>query len=196
MKNSGKQVLCVKNEKANKILLIAQIVVTLLGLSLTVAEMCSGVRSKASDITNIVSLEMYALILFYVLFSYRAPHGNLFRYCLLIYALVLGLLHAPAYVAAFSRGTAVVAAVLIAFMCGRLHKLKQCTILSVVILAILLASAVYSLTQLSAMADVGITVKNKLVLFNQPFIWFSFAAAYLVRFSSHKQAGENEPVEE
>lgn len=188
--------LCVKNEKATKILLIAQLVVTLLGLSLTVAEMCSGVRSKASDITNIVSLEMYALILFYVLFSYRAPHGNLFRYCLLIYALVLGLLHAPAYVAAFSRGAAVVAAVLIAFMCGRLHKLKQCTILSVVILAILLASAVYSLTQLSAMADVGITVKNKLVLFNQPFLWFSFAAAYLVRFSSHKQAGENEPVEE
>ena len=188
--------LCVKNEKAGKILLIAQLIVTLLGLSLTVAEMCTGVRSQANDITNIVSLEMYALILFYVLFSYRAPHGNLFRYCLLIYALVLGLLHAPSYVAEFSRGAAVVAAVLIAFMCGRLHKLKQCTILSVVILVILLAGSVYTLTQLPALADVGLTVKNKLVLFNQPFLWFSFAAAYLVRFSSHKQAGENEPVEE
>ncbi len=184
-----------KNEKASKILLVVQLIVTLLGLSLTVAEMCTGTRSQAADITNIVSLEMYALILFYVLFSYRAPHGNLFRYCLLIYALVLGLLHAPAYVAEFSRGAAVVAAVLIAFMCGRLNKFKQCTILSVVVLVILLASSVYTLTQLPALADVGLTVKNKLVLFNQPILWFSFAAAYLIRFASHKQAGENEPAD-
>ena len=68
-------------------------VLTLLGLGLTLYSAFSGKAVTSSHWSSDIALAvMYAALLYYALRGFRIPHGNLLRYCFLLFALTDGAL--------------------------------------------------------------------------------------------------------
>ena len=142
----------------------------------------------AQIIANIATVIM---ILYYMLFGYKKPHGNSLRNIFVISAiLIIARLILPhthiendvlRYVAKSGFG---LAAILIAFVGGRLNKIKQNKILMIIIgVSLLIPSVIVAASFPEFIFMRGISSMA------QPIGWLALCIAYVARFEEHKAAG-------
>ena len=142
----------------------------------------------AQIIANLVTVVM---IVFYMFFGYKKPHGNSLRNifvissCLIIARLILPHTHIEnavlRYVAKSGFG---LAAVLIAFVGGRLNKIKQNKVLMILIGILLLISSL-----IVAASFPEFILMRGISSMAQPIGWLALCIAYLARFEQHQAAG-------
>lgn len=165
------------------------------GAGLTVYDLFTG--NIEYIYMNIGSLVMYGIVLFYLLIGYKVPHGNMFRYSMLVYAILFGILHSLPMVEDFVKAGAFICTALIAHMAGRLHKKEESIQIIIIVEAILLVNSVF-MVMLGGVAttQTGYMVKmpNAILIFNQPMVWACFSLSYLIRFRQHQEAGKNASV--
>ena len=189
--------------ESNKNLKKGTMVGLIVSIVLTAAVLISSVMGLIKDdqtgqaikiaqlIANLITV---ALISFYAFAGYKKPHGNSLRNVFLIFAaLIIARLILPhshiendilRYVAKSGFG---LSAILIAFVGGRLHKIKQNRVLMIIIGALLLISSVIVVTSFP-----GFILMRCISNLAQPIIWTALCLAYLVRFEQHKAAGLEE----
>ena len=131
------------------------------------------------------------MILYYMLFGYKKPHGNSLRNIFVISAiLIIARLILPhthiendvlRYVAKSGFG---LAAILIAFVGGRLNKIKQNKILMIIIGVSLLIPSV-----IVAASFPEFIFMRAVSSMAQPIGWLALSLAYVARYEEHKAAG-------
>ena len=170
-------------------LLVLTLLLTTLGLVLTLVQLLNG---TAIVFRAIVSFIVFALIYFYTLYGYRLPHGNLMRYTMLLFAVLLGLMFNSAFMSEFVRGAIIVCVALIAFMSGRLHKQQDCKTIILIVFLILLGDGLLSLilTTPEYLDIVGRDFWSIGVAFVPVITWAALSMSYWVRFRDHREAGE------
>lgn len=135
---------------------------------------------------NLFDIALYILLFYYVIAGFKRPHGNLLRY--LIWAFIV-LLYLKLN-GAFAMGEKAVCTILVAaitltaYVSGRLNKFRQNRVLCIIILALVIATGLLLGIQLGFMdAFVGIS------LFTPSIIWIDITFSYLMRYHMHKEAG-------
>ena len=169
-----------------------QIIMLCIAIALTVFGVYQTIRHIGADVhiskTIFICLS-YILILYYGLYGYKVPHGNLLKYLMLFLALLLvneiALEVGGKYPNLLSDRTLIPAAitglciVMISYMAGRLDRFNKNIYLFAIVLVLLVVRAVmmshYRTIMFSNFSDV--------------IIWFDINCAYVLRYKQHKQAG-------
>jgi len=128
----------------------------------------------------------HAFVIYYVLFGYKKPHGNLLRYLMLAYAVTLGI-NLAAFPTSFTQLDlilSIASLMFIPYIAGRLNKIKQNKVLIPVVFALLIVSEMVYLVDFESPSFL-IYVRT----FGQAMEWFAISAAYFVRYKEHKEAG-------
>lgn len=178
-------------KKPYLVAVILQALLCLAGLTLTIIDTA---MNPLSFFANTVSIVMYVIIIFYALIGYKIPHDNLFRYALLFYSVLYGAIYLLSTELSTPMALKVgnlLCVVMIAFMSGRLQKIKDCTIIAVLVETLFLLSSALGFA-LEYASSSSVSVLSKIALFNQPVLWACFATAYLIRYQRHKDAGTQE----
>ncbi len=127
------------------------------------------------------------LLLYYVIFGYKKPHGNLLKYLLLLFAIccLSGIVTEAAEhnvidtVYNIVRGIVVI---MTSYIAGRLDHYKQNIVLMSIIGVFMLGSSfVYTFNCTE--------VFSFLSCFTFFVLWVDMMAAYVIRFKEHKEAG-------
>jgi len=123
-------------------------------------------------------------ILYYLLYGYKKPHGNLLRFIMLAFA--LSMIFDDTLFSVFTAYVPVrtVTVMLIAYMAGRLNKFEKNRILMPVILVLTVVTAIIITKEFPS----DETVVN-LAVFACPVQWCIVCAAYIARYKQHKEAG-------
>ncbi len=137
---------------------------------------------------SIVTLLVYAVMIYYLIEDYKRPHGNLFRYCVSGYSwlfLIFCLLMAQDFsVAPLSVILFAASAILASYVAGRLNKLKSVTTVMSIVSALMLIDIIYTV------ADQQYTgLANDFGALFIDIQWFAIMATYLFRFKAHSEAG-------
>ena len=175
-------------------------VLLFVGIALTI------IYANRAPLVKTVTLVIgYLLVLYYAFWGYKTPHGNLLRYLILIYALLLAMGSESRLFAgarperpvdlteaerATRRGTRTLSAykglltsialTLMGYVAGRLNKYKQNKIIIPIVLVILFArSFVSGVTRIQVvMTDLSYFI-----------LWVGIACAYFARYDAHKEVG-------
>ena len=171
------------------------------------------IHEKSLLITNIVTLVMALAVLYYGLIGYKGPHGNLLRYLMLMYAVMLGVsVFLNMGISKTVLALSLAAMILVAYAAGRLNKRIGVTIIAILVTALLVAAMIFEqcspraigAPQLPGEPGVQQTIPTDEPPANSPgfgglainaarvLLWLSIGDAYLYRFRAHKEAGENE----
>ena len=131
----------------------------------------------------------YILILYYGLYGYKVPHGNLLKYIMLFFALLLvnettleasgkypGLVNEAILLPLAITGICIV---IISYISGRLHKFNKNIYLFAIVLVLLVVRAVLMSSYRTIMFS----------NFSDVIIWLDINCAYALRYKQHKQAG-------
>lgn len=153
---------------------LLQLFLCVFGLVVTILE------GTINFYANTLSVVLYVIVLFFVLYGRRLAHGPLFRFTLFAYALLLGFLHVSPYITDFAMGLVIGCVALIAYMAGRLDHRTECTVILLVVFVLLLVNAILACIYLPTSAGAG--VRSYFVLFNQPIVWACFSLTYLTRY--------------
>ena len=96
-----------------------------------------------SIISEVILIFIYLITGVYLLYGYRIPHGNLFKFVLLVMAfdLAISVTIDPSPVM-LVNAFFILAAVIISYVSGRLHKIEKNRMLIIVILVLLLLGAI------------------------------------------------------
>ena len=174
-----------QNKKWNVASNVITMILCFAGLLVTVVDLITTKGSAGTFWMDTVAILVYLSIIFYDVVGYAVPHGNAFRYTMLVYAVLTGVgFTMDGLMPDWTRPLVILAAVLAAYMSGRLHKKKPCIAVIVLVGAMLIAAAVGSI------ADAGAFGLTQVIALNQPVIWACFAIAYLSRYEEHKEAGK------
>jgi len=142
-------------------------------------------------LTHVVPFIVYAALAVYVVVYYRKPHGNLLRYTMLFYALMLTIWSLSQDANDTSCAYILpVAAVLVGYLSGRLNKIKKNVWWMGVVAVLLLCYGILGF----AVSDISFLGKLSYA-FSALLEWLALCFAYLSRFDKHKQAGEAVEVE-
>lgn len=201
--------------------------IQLIGLLITLLLIVGGlvitiVKRTPSPVRTVLICIGYLLVLYYALLGYKKPHGNMLRYTMLFFAILIifllvvdpalksssaqplppdsaegiadiapdGAIPAPPaddaetgepvpYAKSISFGLACLAAVLIAYVAGRLNKIKTNRVLILIAGAMLLARCFVSDFHAGKMPANA----------NEFNMWLAMAMSYLCRYQQHKEAG-------
>ena len=160
--------------------------------------------NRAPLVKTITLIIGYLLVLYYVFWGYKTPHGNLLRNLILTYAVLLAIgserrlfstarperpvdvnatdatRRATRGISAYKGLITSIAFVFMGFIAGRLNKYKQNKILIPVVLVLLFVrSFVTSNIRIQAvMTDLSYFI-----------LWVGIACAYFSRYDAHKEAG-------
>jgi len=128
----------------------------------------------------------HVAVMYYVLFGYRKPHGNLLRYVMLLFALTLAidLVGIHNEYSTFYVALSVAYVFLISYIAGRLNKIEQNRVLMSLVLILFIIDSVSS-----CIFDKPQTFIEGYRLFGTTIEWFTLSAAYFVRYREHKEAG-------
>jgi len=160
--------------------------------------------NRAPLIKTICLLIGYCLALYYALWGYKTPHGNMLRNLILSYAVLLAVgsesrLFAGARperpvnvnagegarsgvrrLTAYKSLITSVALVLMGFVAGRLNKYKQNKVIIPIVLVLLIVRSF-----------VGRVSRIQIVMTDLSYfvLWVGIACAYFARYDAHKEAG-------
>jgi len=150
--------------------------------------MPQGVEDSISfTIVYIVPVVVFILLLVYVLVEYKKPHGNLLRETMLFYAFSLAIWSVAQGDNAGCVYVLPCTAVIVAYLSGRLNKIKKNTVWIAIAGAFLLG---YGILQ-TAMLDTGsYGILQFSYCFGVLLQWITLALAYLSRYEEHVQAGQ------
>ena len=187
------------SKKMNIFVLITAVLL-LAGIIITIV-----FANRVPLIKTITLIIGYILALYYALWGYKTPHGNMLRYMILAYAFLLALgsesrlfanarperpvdvANADGQIRRGTRGLASykdlitsISLVLMGYTAGRLNKYKQNKIIIPIILVLLfIRSFVMGLTRIQVMmTDLSFFI-----------LWLGIACAYFARYDAHKEAG-------
>ncbi len=131
----------------------------------------------------------YVLILVYVLWNYKVPHGNMMKYLFLIfgYSLIVRSIWSVTYYD-FSILTALaygLAAMFVCFTAGRLDRYEENKNLAVVIFCIIILAYVFGVISVEdAPRSIAYYTVGALIQ------WLAIATSYFSRYHEHKEAGK------
>ena len=172
-----------ENKQNNAAAIIPAVLLALAGLALTVYAVIAGGNTYGGR--DIPALIGYIAVIFYALVGYKTPHGNLLRYCFMLFSLLYGVSGAlapeqPVVIEVLE--VCVVAGS--AYIAGRLNKYKGVIIVMLIAVGLLLGEL---FAALSTAAEGGF-----LALFlpvNFLILWLSLCLTYRARFREHRGAG-------
>jgi len=128
----------------------------------------------------------HLFVIYYVLYGYRKPHGNLLRYTMLLFGLTIGI-----NLVLFGKGCSmlnfalpVAELLLIPYIAGRLNKVEQNKVLVPFVLILFIIDAVSFCLSFEWQSVIFYCSA-----FGQAIEWFAISAAYFVRYREHKEAG-------
>ena len=141
--------------------------------------------------TSLIVLALCLLVGYYTLIGYRKPHGNLLRYTMLAFAFLLlicmvSLAKTPSPINMMLNLSA---ALLMAYMAGRLNKYDKNRVLIIIIL-ILLAFNVFIPSSAPEMNQGANSLRGSLLGITVVVLWVALSCVYALRFKDHKDAGE------
>ena len=152
--------------------------------------------SPLSIVELVVYLFMFLSMAYYALFGYKKPHGNFLRVIIAVFSLnclsiILDEVESAYHydlpmstVLIFVAGIGLVA-ILSAYMCGRLDRLKENVVPIILVTAIMAArSLYYCFTH-----NIAYGVFEVLWYFSSSVLWLDIVFAYIIRYREHKEAG-------
>ncbi len=140
---------------------------------------------------------MFIAIVYYALAGYKRPHGNLLRAVFILMSLTClnGVIDSAKYMALFEGseldvqllivGLDGICVLLIAYIGGRLDKIKKNTIPLILITAAQLVKSVLFIPLYDAWTNLVYLVWG----FSTFILWIGIAFAYILRYKEHKEAG-------
>ena len=140
----------------------------------------------------ITMLEVVVAI-FYTLFDYKKPHGNLMRYLLILHVFLSAITFVDSAVTQpkYVNVMFLIILTLVSYMAGRLDHYKQ----NVVICGIVLVcNAVISYYLLNMFIGFGfeMNLANIGCCLGCVTVWLAIAGGYIIRYQLHKEAGLEE----
>ena len=140
---------------------------------------------------------MFAAIIYYTFAGYKRPHGNLLRaiYILMSLTCLNGVIDSAKYMNLFEGnelnmqllivGLDGICVLLIAYVGGRLDKIKKNYLPLILITAAQVVKSVLFISLYGAWSDLVRFVWN----FSTCILWLDIAFAYILRYREHKEAG-------
>ena len=174
------------------VLLLAGIVVTII------------FANRAPIVKTVTLVIGYLLVLYYALWGYKTPHGNMLRNLILTYAVLLAFgserrlfasvrserpvnVNAGETARRTARGLSAykglitsIAFILMGFIAGRLNKYKQNKILVPIVLVLLFVRS---------FVTNNIRIQAVMTDLSYFILWVGIACAYFARYDAHKEAG-------
>ncbi|MBQ7687584.1 MAG: hypothetical protein IJT27_00055 [Clostridia bacterium] len=163
----------------------------------SLAGIAVGVVSIFWRLDNFISIRSfivvgayYCLVFFYGIYGYRIPHGNLIRYLMLILA-AYNVFNVTVSIYRWYKlpwivlVTGNLAAVLIAYMAGRLNKFKKNILVAALVTALLLVNSFWPDKIPGVEASVLYYLDRTLPV----FMWFTIMSIYFFRYQAHTEAG-------
>ena len=141
---------------------------------------------------------LYALLVYYVAFGYKKPHGDLLRIIFILFALACLSTIAPGLEACFDIITinnfVIISTTLMSFsimitayIAGRLDKIIKNRALLALNSIVLVAVGVFWIMQYKSLP--AMTFMQKVWNFNLCILWADIVVAYILRYREHKEAG-------
>ena len=183
-------------KKSNKVGLIVSLALVLLGIIGCVAGVVKGLRtSQPVGMVHIcVNLIMYFLVTAYALFGYRKPHGNMLKYIIILYGILIvtqsilpGSPLCSSRVRDIICGCSGIAAMAVAYISGRLDRIGRNKYLMIFVGLLI---SVCSVLVICTFDDFNLM--RCLSNLTQPICWAALCLAYASRYDEHKSAGEKE----
>ena len=140
----------------------------------------------------IFAVLMICVSLYYMLYSYKKPHGNTLKNIFVLFACYL-IIPAVASVSANKTLSFLIyffSAVLIAYTGGRLSKFDKNKKILLLVFVLLVINTVYMAIALKPAA--GATILSRIgqwYIINEPIIFAVLCTSYITRFKAHKEAG-------
>ena len=160
--------------------------VALCVLALVCEDICLISMFRTQPHTAVLVALRIAVILgalFYVLDGYKKPHGNALRTTYFLFAGFLGSVAISAYNGVNSFFS-MFAAIIVAYIAGRLHKIEKNRILLMIAGAALLAGQIFETVHANSTAPLTV-----IRIFMPLFLFTALAFAYTARYEQHKAAG-------
>lgn len=119
--------------------------------------------------------------LYYGLYGYKIPHGNLLKWTYVIYGVVLLLkcIFSAYYQTVFSSVLAGFSSLGVIFISSRLNKIKKNRWIALIVLVLLIIWAIIGSIQIGFSIEILIDT----------VIWISLVGFYFVRYKIHREAG-------
>ena len=128
------------------------------------------------------------IILYYALFAYKKPHGNLLKYVMGIFAINVACFALTSYADNFYISYCyVLAALLITYICGRLDREEQNLYLFIIVLILFVVGRITaSAFEQEQSLFIALSRNSEIVE------WIAMSVTYHIRYKTHKQAGIKE----
>lgn len=170
----------------------SQLIILFLILALNAYWIISNFVTFSSHITFEIGVSFFELLIaiFYLVYDYKKPHGNLMKYLLLLYVLSAAILllsfapSQPTYVNAMYLCNIVFGT----YMAGRLEHYKQNVIICLILL-ICNAVVSYYLVNMIIGFVIPLTLTNFGSCLGCVTVWLAIAGGYIIRYKLHKEAG-------
>lgn len=154
---------------------------------ITVMASSKTAGQDAMKISYAVVMVMYLLVLYYVLFGYKKPHGNMLRYLFVAFAAHLAICVALSdYYQTFTilRFLYLPALIIVSYIAGRLNKITKNSPLMIATTIIFVIVAI-----VTSFSVLYLSTADWILCFNELILWFDLVLVYQVRFKLHKEAG-------
>lgn len=168
--------------KNTKLVKTISIIALLIGLGCSISIF---VKTESKNIADVFFLLLYVILLYYVVYGYSIPHGNLLRYCYFLYSvtMIFNIAFKPTtnmpMDIAFSLFT-----VSVAYISGRLNKYEKNKTLICIITIILVIGIISGIV-----FGEGKDLSTPLVIISQLISWACLNLSYFARYADHKEAG-------
>ena len=147
---------------------------------------------------NSLSFEFFACLfelvvaLFYAIYGYKKPHGNLMKYLLFFYVIVVAviLLFNESVQPTYVNAMYLVKIILGTYMSGRLDRYKQNVVICAILLVTSAITSYYFIEVISSFAP--LTYVNIVASLGSVTVWLAIAGGYIIRYQLHKEAGLEE----
>lgn len=173
-------------KKQNKLVLAIIVIAVIMNLVTIVTIIPFQYFSVAGLILSAITSIEHLAVVYYVLYGYRKPHGNLLRYTMLLFAITLGtalVLYGKEY-SMLNFALPVAEILLIPYIAGRLNKVEQNKVLVPFVLILFIIDAISFCFTFESQSFI-----YYYLTFGQAIEWFAISAAYFVRYKEHKEAG-------
>ena len=173
--------------------LIIVVLLSLAGIATCIISIFWRMDNYISVRSFIVVGVYYCLVFFYGIYGYRIPHGNLVRYLMLILA-AYSVFNVTVSIYRWYKLPWIVlvagnlAAVFIAYMAGRLHKVKKNIIVAVIVTALLLVNSFWPVKIPGVDVNAFFFLDRSLPI----FMWLTTMSIYFFRYKEHTEAGLSE----
>ena len=144
-------------------------------------------KSTGPVFVDYVAIALYCFIIFYGLWGYKIPHGNLLRYEFIVFAIMnILVLLTDLQLGLFASYLLAAKALLSIYMAGRLDKIKKNIW---IMIAVLVLEIDYDLSFVISLKGSFTSFISFIALFCGIYMWVALCGAYITRYKLHKEAG-------